>query len=304
MSAYVSTDRKFSGEAVDISLTLAVCSSRIERYWRHVIANKRALRPSDVALCIVDSPLQRSSQLVAELEAAGVQVVVHDRNLGLSASRNRALALCRTRHLLFVDDDATVTRETVGAVRTAFYEGAGVVGVRLQPPIGLPLARWFISYGQYHYLALHRPDRPISAWGACMGVDVWAARRHGLAFRADLGRTGAQLESGDDTAFLRALATAGYQVALLDDVVCTHHVAAERLRLGYLLRRAWWQGRSEVRRRNCAAGLAKELRRNLDVGGAHNVLAVLPGLLYVGAVVIGMVMELFAVRTSRWVVNA
>ena len=294
---------KYPGAEQTSAITLVVCTSRVERYWEHIVANRRALGPHDVALCVVDSVLQDPSGVLDELEAAGVVAVCHGCNLGLSASRNRALSLCQTRYLLFVDDDATITAEAIGAIRTAFADGAGVVGTRLSSPSGLRVARWFLSYGQYHYLALHRPDRPISAWGACMGVDMSQVRRHGLAFRHELGRRGEQLESGDDTAFLRALAEAGARVRLLGDVVCTHHIAAERLRFSYLLRRAWWQGRSEVRRSNCAAGFLKELRRNLDAA-ATSPLRLFVGLIYTGAVAAGVVVELASHGASRMVARA
>jgi hypothetical protein len=41
-------------------------------------------------------------------------------------------------------------------------------------------------------------------------------------------------------------------------------VADHRIRFNFLLRRALWQGRSEVRRDEVAGGIAKELSRNFD----------------------------------------
>ena len=297
MSESLSIDRKGAGGCAEDAITLAVCTNRMERFWHHLVSNRKALGPWDVALCIVDSSSPPARSVLAALEQAGVSVVCNPCNQGLSASRNRALARCGTPYLLFVDDDATISPEVIDAVRDAFRRGAGAVGVRLQPPVELDLDRWFLGYGQYHYLALHRPDRRISAWGACMGVDVAAVRRASLTFREGLGRTGRRLESGDDTTFLRELVAGGCELALLDDAICTHHIAPERVRAGYLLRRAFWQGRSEIRRDNVRAGFIKELRRNLDCY-AGDPLGVALGVVYLGAVVLGMVTEVFAFVTA------
>lgn len=97
-----------------------------------------------------------------------------------------------------------------------------------------------------------------------MAFDVELARRHGFTFDAGLGRRGRGLQSGDDSTFVRRLVAVGGRVATVEDAHVLHQIGADRLRLGYLLRRAFWQGRSEVRRNDARAGLRKEWRRLAD----------------------------------------
>lgn len=94
-----------------------------------------------------------------------------------------------------------------------------------------------------------------------MGVDAAFAQRERLRSDTRLGRTGHRLESGDDTTFIAAMKSAGAHEAVLDDVRVVHDVDAGRFTLHYILRRAYWQGRSEVRRGQPVAGLRKEWNR-------------------------------------------
>lgn len=249
-------------------LTVAVCSNNLHRLSTFLRGNLRAIGENDTFLVVIDLPRTPEREaLASRWEEAGIQLIWNGRNGGLSYSRNVVMEACPTRFVVFVDDDVSITREMVEEVRRSFAEAYHIVGVRLRPDRSDRLARWFLGPGQMHYLGLHRDDRPCCTWGACMGIDVEFARRHSLRFREELGRRGTQLQSGDDTTFLAELRAVGARERICAGVTATHHVQAERLTLTYLLRRAFWQGRSEVRRRSAAKGIAKEWRRNLDTGG-------------------------------------
>jgi hypothetical protein len=50
---------------------------------------------------------------------------------------------------------------------------------------------------------------------------------------------------GDDVRVARALRAAGARLRYVPDAVVVHELPRERLRARYLLRRAWWVGRSD-----------------------------------------------------------
>jgi len=108
----------------------------------------------------------------------GVQIICNDANHGLSYSRNRAIDACKSRYLVFLDDDVTVTPAVVAKIRIAFRLGTNIVGVRLRPGSVDVAGHWFITPGQLHYLGLHRDDRPCRTWGGCMGIDIQFGRAH------------------------------------------------------------------------------------------------------------------------------
>lgn len=274
------------------ALSISVCSNRPENLAQvgHLVDTTASV--DEVVLVVdLDSELVDHATL-AGLEARGVKVLRNDRNRGLSFSRNRALAECAHRFLVYVDDDIVLTSDTVEAIRAAVDDGASIVGVWLEPDFSGPIP-WWLTGGQYHYLGVHHSPDLARTWGACMTIDTQLARDTGLRFREELGRRGKALQSGDDTTFIAELRAAGAREQFLGDAVAHHRVSVARTRLSYLLRRAWWQGRSEVRRDGVRTTIGKEWRRAVQTGpaatgpGRRHLL----GVLYLSAVLSGVATE-------------
>lgn len=281
-------------------LSLAVCSNRPTNL-AGVSHLRDCVTPDDEILLVVDLPDDEyAADTVTALGTAGVRVLPNGANRGLSYSRNRAMDEATNRILVYVDDDVTLERSTVDAIRTAADAGAGIVGVWLEPAFSLE-PPWFLTGGQYHYLGVHHTAQRARTWGACMAVDIELAREHGLRFRDDLGRRGQQLQSGDDTTFLGDLQGLGADHVFLDSARARHRVPPERARLRYLLRRAWWQGRSEVRRGTAVAAIPKEWSRAMAIGPAS---AALPrraflSTLFTTTVMVGIAWEWATARAPR-----
>jgi hypothetical protein len=276
-------------------VTVAVCSNRlrlIECFWA---LNKELLTAPGVhVLVVLDLPESLEVQAVArQLRGDGAVCLVNRQNLGLATSRNLALEHCRTQHIVFVDDDVAIDSATLPRVREAFASGIGVVGVRIrgpQTPLKLP---WYVSSGQLHYLGIHS-ETSTSVWGACMGFCVMTARKHNLTFWRRLGRGRGRLLSGEDTSFVQAMTDVGAPSTFLSDVHVHHNIDHGRLALVYLVRRAYWQGRTEYRRRNVGQGVLKELKRNFSAVDPISRLVLGP--LFTGCVVLGVIAE--------WLLNA
>ena len=275
-------------------LSFAVCTNRPENL-SNAVSVACALGPDDELLVVVDLPADGVPTAVRDtLRLRGVRLVENSANRGLSYSRNRALAECANNTVVYVDDDVTLVPETVEAIRLGRAEGSGIVGVLLVPRFSTSRRRWWLSGGQYHYLGVHHGSHRAKTWGACMAVDARLANEHGIRFREELGRRGLALQSGDDTSFLVELRHVGAHESVLTGVSAVHHIDAYRERLNYLLRRAWWQGRSEYRRRSLGMALLKEWRRNVGTGPAQAPLVRRYPLaaLYLGAVIVGGVTEI------------
>jgi len=110
----------------------------------------------------------------------------------------------------------------------------------------------------------------------------------GISFDENLGRVGDDLASAEDTTFVRALTAQGVRREILHHVHARHLIDPSRLTLAYLLRRAFWQGRSEVRRHDTRHGISKEWQRNRS--GGRLALAVL----YMASVLSGACWEAVA----------
>jgi hypothetical protein len=270
-------------------MTVAVCTARMEDLelrWERTI---EIVDPADY-LVVIDSPVDDRVHAVTEqIRGRGATVVCHGRRRGLSAARNTALDTRPDGPILFVDDDVLLDHVAVAAARAAFTAGAAVVGGRLVPPReGRPWP-WYFTTGQMHLVGWHSPAAQIKTWGAFMGIDAAFAARHGLRFDPRLGRTGRRLESGDDTSFVAQMkANGATEVVVPAEIV--HEVDETRLSVPYLLRRVYWQGRSEVRRGQPWTGLRKEFARHM---AGRRRPALVPW--YVGAFLVGVCLERFGV---------
>jgi glycosyltransferase involved in cell wall biosynthesis len=279
-------------------LTLALCSNRPGRIDRSYGEYLQSLGPSDHLLIVLDTEVTDEVRELAEAWCRRATVVRNGANQGLSFSRNVALAYCPTPYLVFVDDDVTISHDVVEAIRQSFAEGAEIVGVRICGPQEGYRLPWYASEGQLHYLGVHPPNGPLRTWGACMGVDVGFARAQGISFRHDLGRRGGTLASGEETTFVSEMKFSGAREVFLDQVHVHHNFDQGRLSARYLFRRAYWQGRTEVRRDNVCGGVRKEWRRYTADAGLSDLRWSL-ALAYLGAFLFGVVAEVLARRWPR-----
>lgn len=281
-------------------LTLVVCSNRIENVREQWEVYRASLKHTDSLLVVLDvEPGVAVAALKNEMERTGVMVSLNGRNLGLSASRNIALKLCRTDYLIFIDDDVTISPETIESIRRELNQAADIVGVRIKEPAGFARLPWYISEGQLHYLAIHNPKaRKLGTWGACMGLYVPSVKAINATFRNGLGRRGKKLQSGDDTTFLRELRAAGAAESFLGEAYVYHNISRERLTMSYMLRRAYWQGRSEQRRADAFNGLRKEWARFLETDTA-TLRKLALALTYCCAVLVGILVEWLLSSTRK-----
>lgn len=285
-------------DPLSFPLVVAVCAyqpGNVAKHYRHNLAQLAG----DEYLVLLDRPAdEENEELAREVRAAGGNMRVLGANRGLSASRNTVLAERPHHRVLFVDDDVRLNAAAVNAVRAAFRAGAQVTGSRLTAPPELGRLPWFLTSGQFHLVGWHRPRGEIRIWGACMGVDSAFATAHGLDFDLALSRTGGDLRSGEDTSFIRLMKEAGAREQLLPEVAVVHDVDPRRLSVRYLLRRAYWQGRSEVRRASTVAGLRKEFHRYRSAPESPaRALLLLP--MYMGAAGWGAVREHYERLRSR-----
>jgi glycosyltransferase involved in cell wall biosynthesis len=221
-----------------------------------------AIRGDDQIMVVLDSSEAPTEELRRILDKAGATVILNAANRGLAYSRNQVLKESQNAHVAFIDDDVRITSQAVEHVRHSLSEGFDMVGVRINAHFVGRRVPWYLTTGQYHYLGSHNPAYPATVWGAFFAIDIEKARLFSVTFNERLGRAGGSLLSAEDTTFVREMISCGATSTVLHDVEVLHIVPEDRLRLQYLVRRAYWQGRSERRRSDGWNGLRKELRRN------------------------------------------
>jgi GT2 family glycosyltransferase len=238
-------------------LTVVVCThERPADLERCLEALARLADPVEVV--VVDSASAPPCRGVVERFARRIPHLryAYEPQPGLSRARNRGLALTGTELIAFVDDDAAVAPDWARRIAAPFADrSVACVGGACVPLFRAPRPAWLSDrllqlagitrYGAHPRDVRRRSDYPFGA-NMCFRAD--ALRAVGV-FPEQLGRTGASLLSGEDTAAVDALRAAGFRVRLEPAAVVEHAVAPERCRSGYYWRRLWWQGVTRARSR-------------------------------------------------------
>jgi glycosyltransferase involved in cell wall biosynthesis len=174
--------------------------------------------------------------------------------LGLSPARNRGVQAAQGEIVAFIDDDAIADPDWVKnlcSVYKRFPEAAGVGGkiLPLWPPEGAP--SWYGSEFAATFSALDYGDQvqllryPRILYGTNMSFRRDVLQAVG-GFRVELGRKGKGMMANEEVELMWRIERAGGRCYYTPDAVVFHRVPPERLRMGYLLRRAWGYGVSTV----------------------------------------------------------
>jgi glycosyltransferase involved in cell wall biosynthesis len=173
---------------------------------------------------------------------------------GVSHARNAGVRSARGEIIAFIDDDETADPTWLETLTSHLHSGdwAGTGG-RVCPTSGITLPDWlktdsWFAKGPLASFDAGPDTRQMNEppFGANMAFrkDVFVIC--GL-FRTDLGRSGNNLISNEDTEFGRRVMGAGLRIRYEPDAVAYHPVEQNRLSKGYFL--TWWfnKGRSDLR---------------------------------------------------------
>lgn len=171
---------------------------------------------------------------------------------GSAYARNRGIREAQAPIIALLDDDVEPYPEwlerIVEPIRSGRAEATGG-RVVLDPTVERP--RWFDERGIGGYLTSFHVDdteREISEREylvtANAAFDTDLLRRSG-GFDPALGPRGRTQLVGDDVHVVRAVQRLGGRVRYVPDAVVTHELPAARLKPVWVLKRAWWQGRSD-----------------------------------------------------------
>jgi glycosyltransferase involved in cell wall biosynthesis len=178
---------------------------------------------------------------------------LHEKQQGISHARNAAIRNARGEILAFIDDDETAQVDWLYNLTANLYSGewAGAGG-RVLPPSSFVKTKWLASRSPFIQGPLSLFDPEIGAghmadppFGANMAFRKEIFERLG-GFRTDLGRSGDNLLSNEDTEFGRRLMAAGLRLRYEPTALTYHPVEEHRLRRQYF--RDWWfnKGRSDI----------------------------------------------------------
>jgi glucosyl-dolichyl phosphate glucuronosyltransferase len=214
-------------------------------------------------LVVDNNSTDQTRQAVEELQRKYPEQIryILERQQGISNARNSGIQAARGEILVFLDDDETATVDWVqnltANLHTSEWAGAGgrvLPPAGFTPPSWLSLKSYFVS-GPLAIFDLGSEAGQLNepAFGANMAFRKEVFDRFG-GFRTDLGRSGNNMISNEDTEFGRRLMRAGLRLRYEPSAVTYHPVEENRLKKQYFL--DWWfnKGRSDVRELGNSSG--------------------------------------------------
>jgi GT2 family glycosyltransferase len=179
------------------------------------------------------------------------KIIFNDKNLGLSESRNKGIKEAKGDLIAFFDDDAVANENWLKELAKMYEEkGAIAVGGKLLPkwvtkkPKFLP-EEYYWLIGATHKGFPEKVTEVRNTFGSNLSFKADVLRELG-GFRSEMGVKGKTLLQGEETELCERMRNKfGKGVVYNPDAIVYHKVFPERLKIKFLLRRAFWQGYSK-----------------------------------------------------------
>lgn len=171
----------------------------------------------------------------------------------LSAARNLGVKHASGKFILFLDDDSVPSFNWVEKIIEGFEKyNSDMVGGRVDLIIKNNIPRWFTNICRLYLSELVYYDKDIEniippryVVGANMAFKAETFNKFGL-FLKDAGRIGKKLISLEDVEMVRRIYNKGGKISYLNFAKVGHIIPNSRIKMSYLLKRAYWQGISDV----------------------------------------------------------
>ena len=191
-------------------------------------------------IIVVDDASSKPFKFEHEL----VRVLRYDNEIGLSASRNAGVRASRANVIAFIDDDALATKDWIKIIRRAFRKDIDVAGGPVLPLYLVTPPKWWEEKTWGSYIGVSK-DRII---GCNFAVRKSLFSDIGY-FNTRLGRKKGKLLSNEEIEFIEDRASkAGAKILFISNMKVYHKIYPHRLTMWYLMKRSWWQGRSDFMR--------------------------------------------------------
>ena len=250
---------------ITMDISVIICSFNGEQRLPRTLASFQAIQllPSlQWELILVDNNSTDGTREIGARFAQRLPIrCVTERRQGLSAARNRGIAVARGELIVFTDDDVEVDPHWLQQLATtaARHPSASFFGGKILPRWEVPPPPWLAKYSQtllsgvvVHYDRGNKPQflEANDRWmfyGANMAFRA-AVFRAGHRFDETLGRQEHALISGEETALMIQLTRQGGRGFYVPEAVVYHHVPAGRMTEAYM--RRWFAGMGTTRVRS------------------------------------------------------
>ncbi len=251
-------------------ISAIICTYNRSSYLGSAIDSLLCQNFDDFEVIVVDNASTDETKDVVNLRLSNGRLrYIWEPVVGLSVARNTGAKAALGEILAYLDDDAVASQNWLKCLYRAFesYPNLVVAGgkVTLLWPDNMASPKWLSAglaenLGAYdlgdEMMYIERPNLTPRGLNYAIRRSFWQEIG---GFDVNLGRIGKKLLSNEELLVTEMALKLALQVAYLPDAVVGHHVAPERIRRSWFLRRGWWQGISECYREQLAgeAGLGQ-----------------------------------------------
>jgi succinoglycan biosynthesis protein ExoM len=239
------------GIGVQQAVTVAICTFQRPLGLRRALDGlwtQQGLAGCSVTVLVVDNDAQASARPVAESALpppSWILRYVVEPTPGVAAARNRCLAEATTELIAFIDDDELPCPDWLATLlRCHSSTAADAVFGCVVPQFDTFPPAW--SRNGAMFTKPRHPTGHVVGWEAAYTANVLLCRRllrlAGGGFDERFATSG-----GEDTQLFWRAERAGAKLVWCDEAIVYEHVPPARLRLAWLLRRAFKGGQTWVR---------------------------------------------------------
>jgi glycosyltransferase involved in cell wall biosynthesis len=235
-------------------VSIVVCAHRIDRY-QDLLEAINSLKAQVYAPLQIIVVVDGNAKLYDKIKQCGedprILVILNEKNLGLSGSRNRGLCQAAGDIIAFFDDDAVADKNWIEELVKMYIERDAIAAG------GCILPRWLEDEpkwlpGEFYWLigATHKgfPEEVVevrNTFGSNLSFRTDVLRDLG-GFRSEMGVKGTGQLQGEETEICERMRKKFGKGVMYNNKAIVHHkVFPERLRWRFLINRAFWQGYSK-----------------------------------------------------------
>ena len=238
-----------------MKISIIICTYQTRRYSDFVEAINSLLTQNyenTEIIVVVDGNKELYAKISKNENKNTDKIIFNDRNLGLSESRNKGIKEANGDVIAFFDDDAVADENWLEELVKMYEEKEAIAaGGKLLPKWEKAKKPKFLPE-EYYWLvgATHKgfPEKVTevrNTFGSNLSFKADVLRELG-GFRSEMGVKGKGLLQGEETELCERMRNKfGKGVVYNPDAIVYHKVFPERLRMRFLLKRAFWQGYSK-----------------------------------------------------------
>jgi glycosyltransferase involved in cell wall biosynthesis len=177
-----------------------------------------------------------------KVDGSKIKLIRFDQEIGLSSARNYGIDVARGEYIAFIDDDCIASAQWIEEIQKGIRAGGDILGGPLRPRFRAKPPEWWNEMDLGYFVGVGNSEtRDI--WGANMVFRKEVFRKIGV-FNPSIGRQKGKLLCGEDS-YLIAKGKESCKILFMPNAEVFHRVRSERLTLSYIIRWAYYSGKSQ-----------------------------------------------------------